>query len=94
MLRIILLIVISYIIIRIALRLLLTESPMQRRSQRQGSFGTRDGSPGRHPYFRAGEGSDGRTRTPGQGGFDDIADAEFEEIPPKESGETPRGKKK
>ncbi len=36
MLRIILLIVISYIIIRIALRLLLTESPTQRRARGRG----------------------------------------------------------
>ncbi len=86
MLRIILIIVISYIIIRIALRLLLTESPAQRRSR---MYGGQDGN----PYSRTdGNRDPGSTRTAGRGRFDHIEDAEFEEIPGKSKDKSDRSK--
>jgi len=87
MLRIILLIVISYIVIRIALRLLLTESPMQRRTRGQGPGGPKVGSQNNYPFTRGGPGPS-RMRRPGSGSFDDIEDAEFEEIPPRKTGDS------
>jgi hypothetical protein len=93
MLRIILLVVITYIVIRIALQLLLNESPMQRRSRGRGSFGARDG----HPFFRGGhqhtgKHHSGQSHSTGHGRFEDIEDADFEEIPPRKPGEKPPDK--
>lgn len=83
MLRILIIIVISYIVIRIALRLLLTESPAARRQRMNNG-----GGPGFGPFGHAGDrfggsGDFGRTRGREQGRrrFEDIEDAEFEEIP-------------
>lgn len=92
MLRILLIIVITYIVIRIALRLLLTESPSARRQRMNGGWGSRNG-----PFDRAGGGYGANDRFGGYGGADgfgrtrgrdqgprrieDIEDAEFEEIP-------------
>ncbi|MBP3191992.1 hypothetical protein [Natronogracilivirga saccharolytica] len=82
MLRIILIIIISYIVIRIALRLLLTQSPDRRRarmhhdrdpSQGTGHFGNQ------HGFGQRRNSAPGRR--PDQGRFDHIEDAEFEEIP-------------
>ncbi len=92
MLRIILLIVISYIVIRIALRLLLTESPMQRRARGQGAGGRRVGTQGSYPYSRSGFGP-GRGRRSGSNRFEDIEDAEFEEIDPGNSGDNRKDQK-
>ncbi|MFO8028859.1 MAG: hypothetical protein R6U28_03280 [Cyclonatronaceae bacterium] len=75
MLRILLIIVISYIVIRIALRMLLTGPSYRRRSR---MYGSHDG----HPFQRSdgrGKGP-GRTSPTGPGRFDHIEDAEFEEI--------------
>lgn len=82
MLRIILIIIISYIVIRIALRLLLTESPVRRRtrmyqdrdpSQDPGHFGSE------HGFGQRRNSAPGRRTDSGR--FDHIEDAEFEEIP-------------
>ena len=86
MLRIILIIVISYIVIRITLRLLLTESPSQRRA-RMYSEQNRDSRK------QTGTGY-GTVNNPGSGRrFDHIEDAEFEEIPPKSRKEEKRSQK-
>ena len=83
MLRIILIIIISYIVIRIALRLLLSESPAQRRARMYQDQNTVHGSDtfgntrGYGPRKQAGS-----ERNSAQGRFDHIEDAEFEEIPP------------
>ncbi|MDG5768197.1 hypothetical protein QA596_12085 [Balneolales bacterium ANBcel1] len=76
MLRILLIIIIAYLVIRIALRLLLSESPSQRRN-RVNSAGNY-GQPNGDPRFSRGK-KTGRSR------FDHIEDAEFEEIPDKSS---------
>jgi hypothetical protein len=88
MLRIILLIVISYIVIRIALRLLLTESPGQRRARMHGTQGAEG-----HPFFRSGSQGSGTSRSPGAGRFDHIEDAEFEEIEPRSGEDGKKGEK-
>ena len=92
MLRIILLIVISYIVIRIALRLLLTDSPMRQRTRGHGPGGPKVGSQDNYPFSRGGSGPN-RTRRSGSNRFDDIEDAEFEEIPPRKSGDTRKEEK-
>ncbi|MEX0679945.1 MAG: hypothetical protein WD097_01060 [Balneolales bacterium] len=74
MLRIILLIIISYLVIRIALRLLLTESPSQRRDH------VRNGKNSQYQSNSTFE--SGKKNKPGYDRFDHIEDAEFEEIPP------------
>lgn len=76
MLRILLIIVISYIVIRIALRMLLSGPTYRRRSR---MYGSQNG----HPFQRSdgrGQGL-GRASPSGPGRFDHIEDAEFEEIP-------------
>ncbi len=83
MLRIILIIVISYIVIRIALRLLLTESPIQRRSR---MYYRQNGN----PYGDTENKGPGKKTTTDQGRFDHIEDAEFEEIPPRSKKESGR----
>ena len=93
MLRIILLIVISYIVIRIALRLLLTESPMRRRTRGHGAGGPKVGSQDNYPFSRGDDSGPNRTRRSGSNSFDDIEDAEFEEIPPRKSGDTRKEEK-
>ena len=81
MLRIILIIVISYIVIRIALRLLLTESPAQRRSR---MYDRQNGN----PYGGTSKYGPGGTSATGGDRFDHIEDAEFEEIPSKSKKES------
>lgn len=76
MLRILLLVVISYIVIRIALRLLLTESPAARRAR------VRRQQPDQNPYER--NASSNNTNT-SKRRFQQAEDVEFEEIPEKES---------
>jgi len=89
MLRIILLIVISYIVIRIALRLLLTDSSMRHRTRGHGPGGPGVRSQDGNPFYRGGGGfGPGRSRRSGSNSLDDIEDAEFEEIPPRKSGQT------
>ena len=74
MLRILLLVVISYIVIRIALRLLLTESPAARRAR------VRRQQPDQNPYER-----NTTSNNTSRGRFQQAEDVEFEEIPEKES---------
>lgn len=84
MLRILLLIIITYIVIRIALRLLLTESPGQRRSRvKHGQYDPRDASSSPYGFGHGNaSGRNGKTgRESEHGRFDHIEDAEFEEIP-------------
>ena len=73
MLRILLIIVITYLVIRIALRLLLTESPSQRRYRVRNGYG----APYRNDRRRGNRESHGSAHSP----FGDIEDAEFEELP-------------
>lgn len=87
MLRIILLIVISYIVVRIALRMLLSGAPAQRSTGTQGVSGTKNA----HPFFRGGTFDsrpyrDGQTNPSDPRRFDNIEDADFEEIPPQQTG--------
>jgi len=93
MLRIILIIVISYIVIRIALRLLLTESPMRQRTRGHGAAGPKVRSQDGNPFHRGGGFGPGRSRRSGSHSFDDIEDAEFEEIPPRKSDDTRKEEK-
>jgi hypothetical protein len=76
MLRILLLVVISYIVIRIALRLLLTESPAARRAR------VRRQHTDQNPYER--NASTNNTHT-SKRRFQQAEDVEFEEISEKET---------
>lgn len=72
MLRIILIIIISYLVIRILLRLLLEKSPSQRRAERNTTF------QGKETDARFGN----RAKQGDASRFDNIQDAEYEEISP------------
>lgn len=91
MLRILLLIVISYIVIRIALRLLFTESPAQRRarvkSQQQSPNAYTDH---RNQGFDTHNARHRHEHTHKR--FENIEDVEFEEIPPDPSRTKSTGK--
>lgn len=73
MLRTLLIIIVTYLVIRIALRLLLTESPSRRRSRVHNGFSTRYRTDGR----RASQ----DPRNSGPSRFEHVEDAEFEEVP-------------
>ncbi len=72
MLRILVIIIVLYLVLRIALRLLLTESPSQRRSR------VNDGVRTKAAYRNR---SESQTQNSASSRFDDIEDAEFEDLP-------------
>ena len=78
MLRILLILIISYLVIRITLRLLLTESPSQKRNRVNNThpYGSNNGD---HRFNKKNRSSSSR--------FENVEDAEFEEIPKEEPGQ-------